>query len=177
MRPDHTFTHFNYSLQITDIKVSRWCMVTLGASTCCHWAEWFFYLVQREMVYLIDLILASAMTNMWIIRSLNKTRQDIYYRNINKFLVTQLAKTLVVACQINECRRLHHLSPHNDFVALFLLQRLPYHFVWSRHAFLLWWEQKLQITCFAGVDSFAASSLRMIFVVKQAADVFCWFQQ
>ena len=108
------------------------------------------------MVYLIDLILASAMTNMWIIRSLNKTRQDIYYRNINKFLVTQLAKTLVVACQINECRRLHHLSPHNDFVALFLLQRLPYHFVWSRHAFLLWWEQKLQITCFAGVDSFAA---------------------
>ena len=93
------------------------CMVVLGASTCCHWTEWFFYLVQREMVYLIDLILASAMINMWIIGSLNKTRQDIYHRNINEFLVTQLAKTLVMACQINECRRLQHLSPHNEWKA------------------------------------------------------------
>ena len=69
------------------------------------------------MVYLIDLILASAMINMWIIRSLNKTRQDMYYRNINRFLVTQLAKTLVVACQINECRRLQRLSPRNEWKA------------------------------------------------------------
>ena len=69
------------------------------------------------MVYLIDLILASAMINMWIIRSLNKARQDMYYRNIDRFLVTQLAKTLVVACQINECRRLQRLSPRNEWKA------------------------------------------------------------
>ena len=64
----------------------------------------------------------------------------------------------------------------SDFVALFLLQRLPYQFIWSRHAGFAVMRTEVTDNWFV-VDSFAASSLRMIFVVKQAADVFCWFRR